>query len=60
MGGNSAERDVSLSTGRGIVDALKAGGHDVIAIDTARGADQIEGNQELLSAGVKSEPPEWW
>ncbi len=32
-GGTSGEREVSLSSGKGIIDALKANGHDVIGID---------------------------
>lgn len=38
MGGTSAERDVSLSTGREIARALRARGHDVVPIDTADGS----------------------
>ncbi|MEM1234225.1 MAG: D-alanine--D-alanine ligase [Pseudomonadota bacterium] len=33
MGGPSAERDVSLSTGRGCADALRSEGFDVVEID---------------------------
>jgi D-alanine-D-alanine ligase len=44
MGGMSAEREVSLRTGAGVVDALLARGHEVVAIpfgpDT-RGVDQL-------------------
>ena len=32
-GGTSAEREVSLSSGKGVIDALKQNGHDVIGID---------------------------
>ncbi|WP_347549820.1 D-alanine--D-alanine ligase [Pseudalkalibacillus hwajinpoensis] len=32
-GGTSAEREVSLSSGKGIMNALKANGHEVIGID---------------------------
>ncbi|WEG18315.1 D-alanine--D-alanine ligase [Alkalihalophilus pseudofirmus] len=32
-GGISAEREVSLSSGKGIINALKANGHEVIGID---------------------------
>lgn|SRR5690625_157819 len=32
-GGTSGEREVSLSSGKGIINALKANGHDVIGID---------------------------
>jgi D-alanine-D-alanine ligase len=44
MGGMSAEREVSLRTGAGVVEALEARGHEVVAIafgpDT-RGVDQL-------------------
>lgn len=33
MGGLSAERDVSLRTGEGVVDALRGRGHDVVPIE---------------------------
>ncbi len=37
MGGDSPEREVSFSTARGIIDALKRLGHKVIGIDPATG-----------------------
>ena len=36
MGGASAERDVSLSSGRGVVAALKEAGYDVFSLDVTR------------------------
>ncbi|MCB1341649.1 MAG: D-alanine--D-alanine ligase, partial [Pseudooceanicola sp.] len=33
MGGPSAEREVSLSTGRGCADALRGEGYDVTEVD---------------------------
>lgn len=36
MGGPSAEREVSLSSGRGCADALRQAGYDVIEIDAGR------------------------
>ena len=42
MGGPSAEREVSLSTGRGCADALRAAGYDVIEVDAGPDlADQL-------------------
>lgn len=38
MGGLSAERDVSLDTGRGVYDALISRGHDCVAIDWTEGS----------------------
>ena len=40
MGGPSAEREVSLSTGRGCFDALVAAGFDTVSIDA--GADLVD------------------
>jgi D-alanine-D-alanine ligase len=57
MGGNSAERDVSLSSGAGIIAGLRAAGHDAIGIDTALGAGQLSARQKAEIAGIKSEPP---
>ena len=36
MGGFSAEREVSLSTGRGCADALRGEGYDVVEVDAGR------------------------
>ena len=36
MGGNSAERDVSLQSGETVLEALRATGRDVCAVDPAR------------------------
>ena len=37
FGGTSAERDVSIASGAQVVRALREAGHEVIAVDTARG-----------------------
>lgn len=42
LGGTSAERDVSLSTGIAIARALKENGHEVQAIDCAYGAKPVD------------------
>lgn len=55
MGGNSAERDVSLSSGTGIINGLRAAGHEAIGIDTALGAGQL--TAQAQTGGVKAEPP---
>ena len=36
-GGNSAEREVSLSSGNAIIDACNILGHDVVALDPSNG-----------------------
>jgi len=41
MGGPSAEREVSLNTGRGVHAALVERGHDAVALDWRAGADVV-------------------
>jgi D-alanine-D-alanine ligase len=57
LGGTSAERDVSLASGFRIVDALRAAGHKVTAVDPAAGVLTARVEGELRAAGVKREPP---
>lgn len=58
MGGTSDERDVSLSSGAQVARALREAGHDVVAVDTVRGALPREEEERLLTEGVRAEPPE--
>jgi D-alanine-D-alanine ligase len=46
MGGRSAEREVSLMTGRGIAASLRQLGHDVQAIDAVNGQVLPEGRED--------------
>jgi D-alanine-D-alanine ligase len=58
MGGTSAERDVSLASGLRVTEALRSRGHDVTAIDTARGPLKEADERELLARPVvQPEPP---
>jgi D-alanine-D-alanine ligase len=57
MGGTSAERDVSLASGAGVVSGLKAAGHDVIPIDTARGYKALKMEEVKQISQVKAQPP---
>lgn len=57
MGGASAEREVSLSSGLAVVEALRERGHEVAAIDTAHGFVAHESESSLLPEGVHGEPP---
>ncbi len=41
MGGRSAERDVSLSSGKGVVAALQSEGFDAIGVDPGTGTDNL-------------------
>lgn len=58
MGGTSAERDVSLATGREIAKALEARGHRVVAIDAAGGRPiPLAGSEPQSASGIGTEPP---
>jgi D-alanine-D-alanine ligase len=57
FGGTSAERDVSVASGAQVVKALRQAGHQVAAIDTARGTLGPAEEQRLLTAGVAPVPP---
>jgi D-alanine-D-alanine ligase len=59
MGGTSSERDVSLASGIRITEALRARGHDVVAVDTVSGLLTPADEQRLLAGGVvKTIPPD--
>jgi D-alanine-D-alanine ligase len=59
MGGTSAERDVSLASGIRITEALRARGHEVVAVDTVSGLLTATDEQRLLAGGVvKTVPPD--
>lgn len=57
VGGNSAERDVSLATGEAVIKALRESGHDVLSIDTARGRELLDTARPLLPQGISPLPP---
>ena len=57
MGGTSAERDVSLASGLRVTEALRTRGHDVTAIDTARGPLSREDERALLARKVVQPTP---
>ena len=57
MGGTSDERDVSLSSGVQVAAALRDAGHDVVAVDTTRGALTVSEERLLRESGVNALPP---
>ena len=57
LGGTSAEREVSLASGLGIVKALRERGHEVWTVDTARGFIARDDEAQLLPEGVHAAPP---
>jgi D-alanine-D-alanine ligase len=57
FGGTSSERDVSIASGAQVFRALREAGHQVSAVDTARGALRPEEERHLLESGVAPAPP---
>lgn len=57
MGGTSDEREVSLSSGAQVANALRQAGHDVVAVDTVRGVLADADERRLLTEGVRADPP---
>lgn len=52
MGGRSAEREISLRTGRGIAQALRNLGHEVAALDAATGRLLPAGDEERSGLAI--------
>jgi D-alanine-D-alanine ligase len=57
MGGTSSERNVSLASGIRIVQALRGRGHQVTALDPARGVISGAEERELSTGKVGTAPP---
>lgn len=57
FGGTSSERDVSIASGSQVIQALRSAGHQVVAVDTARGVLGAADESRLLTAGVAPLPP---
>ena len=57
LGGTSSERNVSLASGIRIVQALRSKGHDVIALDPAKGLMSAAEEKTLSESKVGTEPP---
>ncbi|MES9828945.1 MAG: D-alanine--D-alanine ligase [Candidatus Thiodiazotropha sp.] len=58
FGGSSEERDVSIASGMEVMTGLKAAGHAVIAVDTAKGVLTSEDERSLAGFEVMKKPPE--
>jgi D-alanine-D-alanine ligase len=56
-GGTSAERDVALASAVQVVAALRARGHEVAVVDTARGYIPEVEERSALAGAVGKEPP---
>ncbi len=58
FGGTTAERDVSIASGTEVIKALREAGHQVVAVDTARGVLGGQDEHDMLTSGVASVAPE--
>lgn len=58
FGGVSDERDVSIASGAQVVKGLRDAGHEVVAVDTARGVLGEADEATLMEGGIGSLPPE--
>jgi len=56
-GGTSSERDVALASAAQVITALRARGHEVAVVDTARGYIPETSEPSLLAGTVGVEPP---
>jgi D-alanine-D-alanine ligase len=56
-GGTSSERDVALASAVQVIGALRACGHDVAVVDTARGYIPETAEAAMLSGTVGAVPP---
>jgi D-alanine-D-alanine ligase len=57
LGGTSAEREVSLASGKAVVIALREAGHRVVPIDPALGARQPAREDDLYTEILHGAPP---
>ncbi len=58
FGGNSSERDVSIASASKVIGALRESGHEVVAVDAARGTVSREDEREVLRETVDPLPPD--
>ena len=57
MGGRSSEREISLRTGRGMAQALRTLGHEVVAVDAANGRVLPAGEEERAALPAEALEP---
>ncbi len=55
-GGDSPEREVSLSSGKAVFEALQRLGHEVTALDPATGNSLLDSSGKFLTADVEKTP----
>ena len=57
LGGDSEERDVSLASGAEVARGLRDAGHEVVAVDSARGPLSEAEERSILESGMGAEAP---
>jgi len=57
FGGDSMERDVSVASAAQVVAALRSRGHEVLAVDTARGLLTADDERAVLTGKIDRAPP---
>jgi D-alanine-D-alanine ligase len=57
-GGTSAERDISLVSGRAVGLALAGRGHDVLLVDPVAGDSPVGAREAAAAAAIGSRPPQ--
>lgn len=57
FGGDSMERDVSVASAAQVVAALRARGHEIIAVDAARGRLTVDEEAAVLTGRIDRAPP---
>ena len=57
FGGASEEREVSIASAAQVIPALRALGHEVLAVDTASGRLPPREEQQLLAGAIAPQPP---
>lgn len=58
FGGDSSERDVSITSGAQVIEALRTRGHQVMAIDTAQGVLTKTEEKRLFTSRISTTPNE--
>ncbi len=58
LGGTSAERDVSIASGGQVLKALRARGHEAVAVDPVVGLLDSAEEWRVINRGVAAEPPD--
>ena len=59
LGGSSMERDISISSAKQVIQALRSLDHDVSLIDLSTGILSLKSENEIFSRNVKPTPPDF-